>query len=166
MKSTSLIDKELFLRSQHSSMINGLHGRYPTYGPVVRWIPFLLYEIFPRSFCFGSSFFNIRLVLFVKACKAMGFITSIFFFPNRGGNWIGCCIPIFESISISCTVLPDYWIFEVLFRSAINFLILLLILSAQLSNTMNLKLIFCLIQWNHEAKTFLVFYKMKILLCY
>ncbi|KAJ0961338.1 hypothetical protein J5N97_000600 [Dioscorea zingiberensis] len=36
MKNTSSIDKELFLRSQHSSMINGLHGRYPTYGPVVR----------------------------------------------------------------------------------------------------------------------------------
>ncbi|PNT65398.1 hypothetical protein BRADI_4g41717v3 [Brachypodium distachyon] len=29
-------DKELFLRSQHSSMINGLHGRYQVYGPVVR----------------------------------------------------------------------------------------------------------------------------------
>uniref|UniRef100_A0A0D9XX81 Nucleolar protein 6 n=1 Tax=Leersia perrieri TaxID=77586 RepID=A0A0D9XX81_9ORYZ len=28
-------DKELFLRSQHSSMINGLHGRYQVYGPVV-----------------------------------------------------------------------------------------------------------------------------------
>ncbi|XP_058112388.1 uncharacterized protein LOC131255639 isoform X1 [Magnolia sinica] len=30
------VDKELFLRGQHSSMINGLQGRYPTYGPVVR----------------------------------------------------------------------------------------------------------------------------------
>ncbi|XP_057967920.1 uncharacterized protein LOC131157627 isoform X2 [Malania oleifera] len=29
-------DKKLFFRSQHSSMINGLQGRYPTYGPVVR----------------------------------------------------------------------------------------------------------------------------------
>ncbi|CAA0839558.1 Unknown protein [Striga hermonthica] len=29
-------DKKLFLRSQHSSMINGLRGRYPIYGPVVR----------------------------------------------------------------------------------------------------------------------------------
>ncbi|KAL5557295.1 hypothetical protein UlMin_039531 [Ulmus minor] len=29
-------DKELFFRSQHSSMINGLQGRYPIYGPVVR----------------------------------------------------------------------------------------------------------------------------------
>lgn len=29
-------DKMLFQRSQHSSMINGLHGRYQVYGPVVR----------------------------------------------------------------------------------------------------------------------------------
>jgi U3 small nucleolar RNA-associated protein 22 len=29
-------DKVLFLWSQHSSMINGLHGRYQMYGPVVR----------------------------------------------------------------------------------------------------------------------------------
>lgn len=29
-------DRELFLHSQHASMINGLWGRYPTYGPVVR----------------------------------------------------------------------------------------------------------------------------------
>ncbi|KAJ1692881.1 hypothetical protein LUZ63_009579 [Rhynchospora breviuscula] len=29
-------DKELFIKSQHSSMINGLHGRFPMYGPVVR----------------------------------------------------------------------------------------------------------------------------------
>ncbi|KAL3813203.1 hypothetical protein ACJIZ3_014471 [Penstemon smallii] len=29
-------DKRLFLRGQHSSMINGLRGRYPIYGPVVR----------------------------------------------------------------------------------------------------------------------------------
>ncbi|KAL3630291.1 hypothetical protein CASFOL_023275 [Castilleja foliolosa] len=29
-------DKKLFLRGQHSSMINGLRGRYPIYGPVVR----------------------------------------------------------------------------------------------------------------------------------
>ncbi|XP_039128764.1 nucleolar protein 6 isoform X2 [Dioscorea cayenensis subsp. rotundata] len=50
MKSTSLIDKELFLRSQHSSMINGLHGRYPTYGPVVRlakrWVSSHLFSSF------------------------------------------------------------------------------------------------------------------------
>ncbi|KAL5976326.1 hypothetical protein ACLOJK_020657 [Asimina triloba] len=30
------LDKELFLRAQHSSMVNGLQGRYPMYGPVVR----------------------------------------------------------------------------------------------------------------------------------
>ncbi|XP_078173344.1 nucleolar protein isoform X1 [Carex rostrata] len=30
------IDKELFMKSQHSSMINGLHGRFPMYGSVVR----------------------------------------------------------------------------------------------------------------------------------
>lgn len=29
-------DKELFIRGQHSSMINGLRGQYPIYGPVVR----------------------------------------------------------------------------------------------------------------------------------
>ncbi|CAK9152397.1 unnamed protein product [Ilex paraguariensis] len=29
-------DKQLFLCGQHSSMINGLHGRYSIYGPVVR----------------------------------------------------------------------------------------------------------------------------------
>uniref|UniRef100_A0A0D3HRU2 Nucleolar protein 6 n=1 Tax=Oryza barthii TaxID=65489 RepID=A0A0D3HRU2_9ORYZ len=34
-------DKELFLRSQHSSMINGLHGRYQVYGPVVRFLRLL-----------------------------------------------------------------------------------------------------------------------------
>lgn len=31
------IDEELFMKSQHSSMINGLHGRFPMYGPVVRY---------------------------------------------------------------------------------------------------------------------------------
>ena len=35
-KWVSSIDKELFVRSQHFSMINGLLGRYPLYGPVVR----------------------------------------------------------------------------------------------------------------------------------
>ncbi|KAL2520581.1 Nrap protein [Forsythia ovata] len=29
-------DKKLFVRGQHSSMINGLRGRYPIYGPVAR----------------------------------------------------------------------------------------------------------------------------------
>ncbi|KAI9164874.1 hypothetical protein LWI28_003798 [Acer negundo] len=29
-------DKDLFLRGQHASMINGLQGRYPVYGPIVR----------------------------------------------------------------------------------------------------------------------------------
>ena len=36
MKRISSVDKELFIRGQHSSMINGLQGRYPIYGPVVR----------------------------------------------------------------------------------------------------------------------------------
>ncbi|XP_043710808.1 nucleolar protein 6 isoform X3 [Telopea speciosissima] len=36
MKHVSSMDKELFIHGQHSSMINGLQGRYPTYGPVVR----------------------------------------------------------------------------------------------------------------------------------
>lgn len=35
-KRVSSADKELFFRSQHSSMINGLQGRYTIYGPVVR----------------------------------------------------------------------------------------------------------------------------------
>ncbi|MFS7973292.1 putative Nrap protein domain 1 [Helianthus anomalus] len=42
VKRVSPTDKYLFLRSQHSSMINGLAGRYPLYGPVVqlakRWV--------------------------------------------------------------------------------------------------------------------------------
>ena len=37
VKRVSPADKYLFLRSQHSSMINGLSGRYPLYGPVVQW---------------------------------------------------------------------------------------------------------------------------------
>ncbi|KMT09405.1 hypothetical protein BVRB_6g128810 isoform B [Beta vulgaris subsp. vulgaris] len=36
VKRVSSIDRKLFMRSQHSSMINGLQGRYPFYGPVVR----------------------------------------------------------------------------------------------------------------------------------
>lgn len=47
------IDKELFLRSQHSSMINGFHGRYPAYGPVVRlakrWLSSHLFSSFLRE---------------------------------------------------------------------------------------------------------------------
>ncbi|KAM3273556.1 hypothetical protein ACQJBY_043026 [Aegilops geniculata] len=43
-------DKELFFRSQHSSMINGLHGIYQAYGPVVRlakrWISAHLFSSF------------------------------------------------------------------------------------------------------------------------
>ncbi|KAL8250850.1 hypothetical protein R6Q59_034543 [Mikania micrantha] len=42
VKRVSPADKYLFLRSQHSSMINGLSGCYPLYGPVVqlakRWV--------------------------------------------------------------------------------------------------------------------------------
>lgn len=36
VKRVSSTDKFLFLRSQHASMINGLSGRYPLYGPVVQ----------------------------------------------------------------------------------------------------------------------------------
>ncbi|GMN52485.1 hypothetical protein TIFTF001_021616 [Ficus carica] len=36
VKRVSSIDKGLFFRSQHSSMINGLQSRYPVYGPVSR----------------------------------------------------------------------------------------------------------------------------------
>ncbi|CAD6334060.1 unnamed protein product [Miscanthus lutarioriparius] len=43
-------DKMLFQRSQHSSMINGLHGRYQVYGPIVRlakrWISAHLFSSF------------------------------------------------------------------------------------------------------------------------
>ncbi|XP_072992362.1 uncharacterized protein [Typha latifolia] len=50
VKATPSVDKELFLRSQHSSMINGLHGRYPMYGPVVRlakrWVSAHLFSSF------------------------------------------------------------------------------------------------------------------------
>ncbi|KAI3768011.1 hypothetical protein L2E82_18441 [Cichorium intybus] len=51
VKRISPTDKHLFLKSQHSSMINGLSGRYPLYGPVVqlakRWV---------ASHLFSSSF--------------------------------------------------------------------------------------------------------------
>ncbi|KAG0487178.1 hypothetical protein HPP92_009273 [Vanilla planifolia] len=44
------LDKELFFRSQHSSMINGLLGRYPSYGSVVRlakrWVSSHLFSSF------------------------------------------------------------------------------------------------------------------------
>ncbi|XP_042444358.1 nucleolar protein 6-like isoform X1 [Zingiber officinale] len=47
---TFSIDKKLFMWSQHSSMINGLHGCYPTYGPVVRlakrWVAAHLFSSF------------------------------------------------------------------------------------------------------------------------
>ncbi|KAI3451695.1 hypothetical protein Pfo_008360 [Paulownia fortunei] len=36
MKRVLSSDKKLFLRGQHSSMVNGLRGCYPIYGPVVR----------------------------------------------------------------------------------------------------------------------------------
>lgn len=36
VKQVTSADKELFVRSQHSSMINGFQGRYPVYAPVVR----------------------------------------------------------------------------------------------------------------------------------
>ncbi|MCL7023428.1 hypothetical protein MKW94_008534 [Papaver nudicaule] len=43
-------DTELFIRGQHSSMINGLLGRYPVYGPVVRlakrWVSAHLFSSF------------------------------------------------------------------------------------------------------------------------
>ncbi|KAF9609709.1 hypothetical protein IFM89_018157 [Coptis chinensis] len=41
MKRISCVDKELFIRGQHSSMINGLQGCYPIYAPVVRFLRFL-----------------------------------------------------------------------------------------------------------------------------
>lgn len=50
VKRVSPVDKHLFLRSQHSSMINGLSGRYPLYGPVVRlakrWVAAHLFSAF------------------------------------------------------------------------------------------------------------------------
>lgn len=36
VKQVSNTDRELYFRSQHSSMINGLQGCYAAYGPVVR----------------------------------------------------------------------------------------------------------------------------------
>ncbi|XP_021908004.1 LOW QUALITY PROTEIN: nucleolar protein 6 [Carica papaya] len=36
VKRVPSMDRKLFLCSQHASMINGLQGRYPVYGPVVR----------------------------------------------------------------------------------------------------------------------------------
>ncbi|PKU81278.1 nucleolar protein 6 [Dendrobium catenatum] len=50
IKGKRYIDEELFLCSQHASMINGLNGRYPTYGSVVRlakrWISSHLFSSF------------------------------------------------------------------------------------------------------------------------
>ncbi|KAI3852889.1 hypothetical protein MKX03_003276 [Papaver bracteatum] len=50
MKRITSGDKELFICGQHSSMINGLLGRYPVYGPVVRlakrWISAHLFSSF------------------------------------------------------------------------------------------------------------------------
>ncbi|XXG81413.1 hypothetical protein AAC387_Pa09g2055 [Persea americana] len=50
MKQALCLDKELFLRGQHSSMVHGLQGRYPTYGPVVRlakrWVASHLFSFF------------------------------------------------------------------------------------------------------------------------
>ena len=49
-KHISSVDKELFTRGQHSSMINGLQGCYPIYGSVIRlakrWVASHLF-----SFC-------------------------------------------------------------------------------------------------------------------
>ncbi|KAF2579772.1 hypothetical protein F2Q68_00006088, partial [Brassica cretica] len=39
VKHVSSADKMLFIRSQHASMINGLHGRFPIYASVARIIP-------------------------------------------------------------------------------------------------------------------------------
>ncbi|MQL78687.1 hypothetical protein Taro_011122 [Colocasia esculenta] len=50
IKGVSASDRELFLRGQHSSMINGLQGCYPLYGPVVRlakrWVASHLFSSF------------------------------------------------------------------------------------------------------------------------
>ncbi|XP_078435901.1 nucleolar protein isoform X2 [Wolffia australiana] len=50
VKGVSSSDRELFLRSQHSSMINGLLGRFPVYGSVARlakrWISCHLFSSF------------------------------------------------------------------------------------------------------------------------
>ncbi|XP_021718015.1 nucleolar protein 6-like [Chenopodium quinoa] len=54
VKRVSSIDRKLFIQSQHSSMINGLQGRCPIYGPVVRlakrWAASHLF-----SACLGSE---------------------------------------------------------------------------------------------------------------
>lgn len=42
---TSLIDKQLFIQSQHSSMISGLQARHSIYGPVVRCVLVAVYVI-------------------------------------------------------------------------------------------------------------------------
>ncbi|KAK8923513.1 hypothetical protein KSP39_PZI019873 [Platanthera zijinensis] len=50
IKGKRYVDEELFFRSQHSSMINGLHGRYPAYGSAVRlakrWVSSHLFSSF------------------------------------------------------------------------------------------------------------------------
>lgn len=42
---TSTADKQLFIQSQHSSMISGLQARHSIYGPVVRYALVAVYLI-------------------------------------------------------------------------------------------------------------------------
>ncbi|XP_068637494.1 uncharacterized protein [Aristolochia californica] len=50
MNTIPSLDRQLFLRGQHASMVNGLQGRYPIYGPVVRlakrWVTSHLFSCF------------------------------------------------------------------------------------------------------------------------
>ncbi|KAG9448910.1 hypothetical protein H6P81_008875 [Aristolochia fimbriata] len=50
LDTTLSLDRQLFLLGQHASMVNGLQGRYPIYGPVVRlakrWVTSHLFSLF------------------------------------------------------------------------------------------------------------------------
>lgn len=99
VKGALSIDKELFLRSQHSSMINGLHGRFPTYGPVVRlakrWVSSHLFS----SFLAEEAIELVVAYLFLKSfpfhspcSRITGFLRFLRLLSNY--DWIFCPLVI------------------------------------------------------------------------
>lgn len=43
----------------------------------------------------------------------MGCFASLFLFPSGGGSWVIGCLPLCETFSILCPLLPYCWIFKV-----------------------------------------------------
>lgn len=100
-KRVSSADKKLFLQSQHSSMINGLQGRYPIYGPVVRlakrWAASHLF-----SACLGSeaiellvaSLFLNPLPFHAPSSRITGFLRFLRFLSEYDWNFSPLVIDI------------------------------------------------------------------------